>query len=154
MSAQIIAFGEVRRTIIHPPPAAAPSTTAESARPREQRRKLWKKAEITTAYWCALVDLMQITSIAQREGVFGSGADSQTSIKAYMSLVESHQGAVSKQLLTPAPTLAALNWKRAQLGKTSLSRETKERVEKAIADDVAFLNAHPTRRERPKQGKD
>jgi hypothetical protein len=55
-----------------------------------------------------------------------------------------------KKLLTPAPDLRAVTWKRAQLAGRRFSHlpTRKERVERAIADDVAFLDAHPTRTKR------
>jgi hypothetical protein len=53
-----------------------------------------------------------------------------------------------KQLLTPAPDIGAVTWKRAQLRAENYrySDVKPERIERAIADDVAFLAAHPTRR--------
>jgi hypothetical protein len=55
-----------------------------------------------------------------------------------------------KQLLTPAPDLAAITWKRAQLAGSGFGHLPIKapRVEQAIAGDVAFLAAHPTRTKR------
>ncbi|MGY2903710.1 hypothetical protein [Bradyrhizobium sp. URHC0002] len=52
-----------------------------------------------------------------------------------------------KQLLTPAPDLAAITWKRAKLAGRQFSHLPikAERIEQAITEDVAFLAAHPTR---------
>jgi hypothetical protein len=65
-------------------------------------------------------------------------------------LVDKWRGAVAKKLLTPAPDLAAITWKRAKLKSRDFPYlpVKKERVERAIADDVAFLAAHPTRRQK------
>jgi hypothetical protein len=54
----------------------------------------------------------------------------------------------AKQLLTPAPTLADVAWKRAKVKSDEFKRLpiTQARAEQAIADDLAFLAAHPTRR--------
>jgi hypothetical protein len=62
-------------------------------------------------------------------------------------LLDIWRAAVAKKLLTPAPDLAAITWKRAQLKSRGFScvPVKKERVERAIADDTAFLAAHPTR---------
>jgi hypothetical protein len=51
------------------------------------------------------------------------------------------------RLLTPAPDTAAIAWKKAALaaGQYRYTDVKTERVERAIADDVAFLDAHPTR---------
>src|SRR5256886_3540745 len=48
---------------------------------------------------------------------------------------------------SPAPDVAAIAWKRAALksGQHEHTDVKTERVERAIADDVAFLTSHPTR---------
>jgi hypothetical protein len=61
---------------------------------------------------------------------------------------------LGKQLLTAAPDMASVEWKRRQLKETTFLNVTRERVEKAIADDVAFLNAHPTRKARARLPRD
>jgi len=68
------------------------------------------------------------------------------------------------QLLTPAPDLRAVTWKQsvvdrddyvfwgARGGPAEAGRYVKkERVERAIADDRAFLAAHPVRRSKAVQ---
>jgi hypothetical protein len=63
--------------------------------------------------------------------------------------VDKWREAVAKPLIMAAPTLADVAWKRAKVksgdfdGCRSL---TLARAEQAIADDLAFLAAHPTRR--------
>jgi hypothetical protein len=54
----------------------------------------------------------------------------------------------AKRLLTPAPTLADVAWKRAKIKSDEFKRLpiTLARAEQMIADDLAFLAAHPTRR--------
>jgi hypothetical protein len=65
-----------------------------------------------------------------------------------LELVTIWREAVAKQILTPAPDLAGITWKRTQLaGKCVDYLPIKtECIEQAIAEDVAFLAAHPTRR--------
>jgi len=56
-------------------------------------------------------------------------------------------------MLTPAPDMQSVTWKRAQL-KAENQKHTglkTERIERAIADDVEFLKAHPTRRRRDQE---
>jgi hypothetical protein len=55
--------------------------------------------------------------------------------------------AIAQQLLTPAPDTAAIAWKKAALagGDHEYTDVKPERIERAIADDVAFLTSHPTR---------
>jgi hypothetical protein len=51
---------------------------------------------------------------------------------------------IAKQFLTPAPDVASVTWKRQQLASGNHHRTdlTSERIERAIADDLAFLAAH------------
>jgi hypothetical protein len=62
-------------------------------------------------------------------------------------LVEKWREAVVKQLLTPAPDMAAVAWKRAKLAGRGFTHLpiTRERAEQVIGDDLAFLTAHPAR---------
>ena len=59
--------------------------------------------------------------------------------------LDSYRAALNKQLLTPAPDVASVNWKRRELKSYGVKKEL---VEKVIADDIAFLDAHPTRTSR------
>jgi hypothetical protein len=65
-------------------------------------------------------------------------------------LVDKWREAIAKKLLTPAPDLAAITLKRAKLESSDFCYLSvkKERVERAIDNDVAFLAAHPTRARR------
>jgi hypothetical protein len=62
-------------------------------------------------------------------------------------MVQRWRAALVKQLLIPAPTTAAVNWKQAALarGQHHYTDVKPERIERAIADDLAFLAAHPVR---------
>jgi len=65
-----------------------------------------------------------------------------------LPMIEKYRAALVKQLLTPAADAASVNWKRTVLAKNDYvigHCVKKERVEKAIADDLAFLAAHPVR---------
>ena len=65
-----------------------------------------------------------------------------------MVLVGKYHAALMAKLLTPAPTAADIAWKRAafKAGQHVYTDVKPERIERAIADDVEFLKAHPTRR--------
>ena len=65
-----------------------------------------------------------------------------------MPMVRRWREALVSQVLTPAPDANSVKWKQAVLDSGDLENaEVKtERVERAIADDIAFLEAHPTRR--------
>ena len=60
-------------------------------------------------------------------------------------ILESYREALNKQLLTPAPDMSSVNWKRHKKTEYGVKKEL---VEKAIADDIAFLDAHPARTSR------
>lgn len=61
--------------------------------------------------------------------------------------VRMYREAPMKLVLTPAPDGAAVAWKRRTLasGQHKHTDTEPEWIERAIADDVAFLTAHPVR---------
>src|SRR4051794_25189291 len=126
------------------PPSA--TETAKNSRIRIARRVAWWHAGRVTDYWRARMDWEYVLEIAQRYEIADS-ASFPTVKDNRIRLVDKWREAVVKQLLTPAPDLAAITWKRAKLAGRDFSHlPTKaERIEQAIADDVAFLAAHPTR---------
>jgi len=69
-------------------------------------------------------------------------------------MVGRYREALVQQLLTPAPDVAAVNWKRMALkaGQHRYIDVKTERIERAIADDWAFLAAHPMRRRKGRTG--
>jgi hypothetical protein len=52
-----------------------------------------------------------------------------------------------RQVLTPAPDANSVKWKQAVLDSGDLAHTgvKAEQIERAIADDLAFLAAHPVR---------
>jgi hypothetical protein len=64
------------------------------------------------------------------------------------TLLANWRQAIAQQLLTPAPDTAAVAWKKAALdgGQHEYTDIKTERIDRAIADDLAFLAAHPIRR--------
>jgi hypothetical protein len=52
------------------------------------------------------------------------------------------------QLLTPAPDTGAITWERATLeaGQHRFTDTSPKKIERAIADDLEWLAAHPTKR--------
>jgi hypothetical protein len=65
-----------------------------------------------------------------------------------MSMVGKYRAALVKQLLTPAWDVNSVKWKQMALarGQHHYTDVKPERIERAIADDLAWLAAHPTRR--------
>jgi hypothetical protein len=129
--------------------AANRSATAINSDLRKERREDWRHADRVTGYWRARLDWNSALSSAQSWGIADSvkfpAADNNES---RWKLVDTWREAVVKQLLTASPDLAAINWKRAKLASRDFAHlPTKvERIERAIAEDMEWLAAHPTKR--------
>jgi hypothetical protein len=128
-----------------PPPA---TETAKNFRIRIARRDAWRRARLVSEYWRARLDWLAALSISQQYGIADSASFPSAENENRFGPVDRWREAVAKQLLTPAPDLGAVTWKRAKLKSSDFSHLPIKaaRVERAIADDVAFLDAHPTRR--------
>jgi hypothetical protein len=128
-----------------PPPA---TETAKNARIRAERRDAWWLACRATEYWHARLKWGHELETAQRYGIGDSGSFPPPAPACPFEAVDTWREAVAKQLLTPAPTLGDVAWKRAKIKSDEFNRLpiTLARAEQAVADDLAFLAAHPTRR--------
>lgn len=155
MSAEIIQFGNQR-------PKPLPRQTHESQREaviarsgtltmtarnrclRDERKEVWRRADAVTGYWNARLRFMDAASIAARCGLREEGCHRESNHEARSAVLESYRAALGKQLLTPAPDVASVNWKRAHMTESFIGVK-RERIERVTADDMAFLSAHPTR---------
>jgi hypothetical protein len=128
-----------------PPPA---TETAKNSRIRIARRDAWWLAGWVTEYWRARMDWNSALGLAQKYGIADSASFPSAENENRFGLVDTWREAVVKQLLTPAPDGAAVAWKRAKLAGRGFSHlpTNAERIERVIAEDLAFLAAHPTRR--------
>jgi hypothetical protein len=103
-----------------------------------------------TVYWRARLDWQAALSTAQDHDV----ADAKSfppcddSGSSRIVLVDLWRAALVAQMLIPAPDVAAVNWKRAQLQAENYrySGAKPERLQRAIEADVEWLEAHPTRK--------
>jgi hypothetical protein len=127
-----------------PPPA---TETAKNSRIRTERREAWWLARMTADYWDVRCKWRHELATAQRYGIGDSASFPPPVSAGPFEDVDLWREAVAKQLLTPAPTLADVAWKRAKIKSDDFEwlPITLARAEQAIADDVAFLAAHPTR---------
>jgi hypothetical protein len=121
------------------------TTTAKNARLRSARWEVWRRADTLVNYWHALLKFTDAVSRAKRQGLEEALSHVETSGAERWQILDSYRDALGKHLLTPAPDVASVNWKRQRLSK-SYNGVKKELVEKAIAEDIAFLNAHPARK--------
>jgi len=160
MSAQIIQFGKQaitpRRVAVPDPtgdeaePVAerAITATAKNSRLRNELKEAWRKAAAVTNYWRAMLDLHHAVEMAAREGLREACLQKgDFDEKGRWYFVDSYREAVRKQIFTPAPDLAAVNWKRAHLDRAIYAGAKMERMEQIIANDLVFIKAHPTRKD-------
>jgi hypothetical protein len=128
-------------------PARSLSTTGKNERLRKERHEIWGMAEAATRYWRVRLDFEDAVSWAQRmevpEGHFHPAVDPDYR----RPMVEKYRAALVRQLFTPAWNTASVKWKQAALarGDHCYTGVKPERIERAIADDLAFLAAHPVR---------
>jgi hypothetical protein len=130
------------------PRAGSSSATAENGHIRQERREVWRMAEAATRYWRLRIDFQSAVSWAQRMGTpEGRFHPSDPEERDRMSMVQRWRAALVKQLLTPAWDVASVKWKQAAFarGDHCYTGVKPERIERAIADDLAFLAAHPVR---------
>jgi hypothetical protein len=116
---------------------------------RRGRDIAWDRADASVRFLRAQLEYYRTVASGQKYGVPDARGLPTLDAAADFQLVESYRTAVLEQLLTPAPKVAALIWKRrkvAALGPYDwVEGVTTARVEKAIADDEAFLRAFPAR---------
>ena len=99
----------------------------------------------------AEVGFVSAVSFAQDAGVPAARDHEPENKENRLSMVHEYRTALVEQLLTPAPDVAAVTWKRLVLDRNDYvigKYVEKDQVERAIAEDVAFLAAHPVRRPR------
>jgi hypothetical protein len=140
---------EIRRELRANSPAA--TVTGGNQRLRLKRRDVWWKAEAATRYWRATMEFDDACETAQRHGIQDSFAftpdDRLISVRKWRE-------ALVNQLLTPAPDARAVTWKRQMFaqGQHEHIGAKPERIERIIAEDVAWLAAHPVRQSMPVNG--
>ncbi len=157
-TAQIIAFPEPKRCLnrrrvkklarVREVETVPLTETCKNARLREGRKLAWGCADAARAYWRGRFDFESALSHAQSRGIAEGKLHPVVDRDERMMIVDKWRAAIAAQLLTPAPDVAAITWKRTALrgGQHEYTDVTTERIERAIADDVAFLAAHPTRK--------
>jgi hypothetical protein len=100
-----------------PPPA---TETAKNSRIRIVRRDAWWHADRVADYWRTRLDWHGALETAQRYGIADSASFPLAENENRFGLVDKWREAVAKQLLTPAPDLGAITWKRAKLKSSDL----------------------------------
>jgi hypothetical protein len=122
--------------------------TCRNQRLRSDRRDLWREVEAVMEYWHVSMKMNDAISRVQRHDVPEGRLHPTYKHEDHWNPLAKYREAWARLLLTPAPDMLSVTWKRAQL-KAENHKHTDlkpERIERAIADDVEFLRTHPTRR--------
>jgi hypothetical protein len=132
-------------------PASPRSATAESSDLRHERHEVWRRAAAAVDYWIARLKFERAVVDAQRLGLPEGRSHAIADDGNDHQLVGKYRAALAKQLLTPAWDANSVKWKQAKLASERASSYytltvKPERIERAIAEDLAFLAAHPTKR--------
>jgi len=126
------------------------SETRRNALLRTERDVVWRKADAVRHYWKARLEMegaiSRVKHLPEGDNHPPYNPDDR------WTLLANWRQATVQQLLTPAPTAAAVNWKKATFagGQHKYTDVKAERIERAIAYDLAFLAAHPIRGLDPK----
>jgi len=123
------------------------SATAENGRLRKGRHEVWRMANAATRYWRVRLDFEDAVEWAQRTEIPEGGFHPAVNPDYRGPMVEKYRAALVTQLLTPAWDAASVKWKQMALarGQHQYTDVKSERIERVIADDLAFLAAHPIR---------
>ncbi len=122
--------------------------TCENQRLRSDRLDAWREADAVMRYWHICMKMESAISYVQRFDVPEGKLHPVREPKDHGTLIERYRLAWCHLMLTPAPDMRSVTWKQAQL-KAENYKYTglpPKQIEQAIADDIAFLKAHPTRR--------
>jgi hypothetical protein len=105
-------------------------------------------ADAATRYWRTRLDFEDAVEWAQRKEIPEGGFHPAVNPNYRWPMVEKYRAALVRQLLTPAWDAASVKWKQMALagGDHRYTDVKSDRIERAIADDLAFLAAHPVRR--------
>jgi hypothetical protein len=122
--------------------------SCRNQRARLKRRDVWRRAERSTRYWRARLDWHSALECAQEHGVGDAGSFEQVIHGERWDLLERWRAALVEQMLTPAPDLAAVAWKRAKLANEhwEYCDVKPERLQRAIDADAEWLATHPSRK--------
>jgi hypothetical protein len=122
------------------------SVTAKNECDRASRKQPWRMARLKTEFYYAYLKFATSLSFAQNCGVPETLLFAKMTLHDRGPIVDKYRAAVVEQLLTPAPDVEAVHWKRRIIANDfAYVGDDKTAVEEAIAADVAFLKAHPAR---------
>jgi hypothetical protein len=94
------------------------------------------------------LDFESAVDWAQRKGTPEGDSHPVVDPGDWMPMVTNYRAALVRQLLTPAWDANSVKWKRTTFAKGQHKHTdvNPKKIERSIADDLAWLAAHPTRR--------
>jgi hypothetical protein len=124
------------------------SVTASNGPLRIERREVWRMAEAATRYWRMRLDFTEAVAWAQRIDIPEGRSHPAVDPADRMQMVRKYREALVMQLLTPAWDANSIKWKQTTFanGQHTHTDVNPKKIERTIADDLAWLAAHPTRR--------
>jgi hypothetical protein len=123
--------------------------TAKNSRLRDARKTAWNEAEIRVEYFHRRMEFECVVGRMQEMGL--PEGNSHPAPRDRWEAIRLWREALVYQFLLPAPRNDCVAWKKARLAIGEIERAgmTRERAQKVIDGDIAFLAAHPTKKSKP-----
>ncbi|MGJ4908876.1 hypothetical protein [Bradyrhizobium sp. HKCCYLS2033] len=123
--------------------------TGKNLRDRQRRDYAWRRAKTAVDYWRAKMEFEDAWINAARDGIVRAPKPGEISTRD--ANVSAWRQALVDQMLTPAPTLNDVEWKRRTFaaGQHQHIGADPAAIKRAIERDAAWLQEHPVRRSRP-----
>jgi len=93
------------------------SDTCKNQRLRGDRRDVWREADAVMDYWYVSMKMDGVISRVQRHGTPEGELHPTRNPKDYWQLVVKYRQAWARLMLTPAPDMQSVTWKRATQGR-------------------------------------
>jgi hypothetical protein len=119
---------------------------------RDDRYEAWGEAGARASFWKALDDLQHALYVAQREKMPEALRYDPVELgsASWHAARHAYRDAIDRQLLTPAPNMGCVRWKQRQ----KFSGLRRDRIEKAVANDLAWLRKYPASERRVRRPPD
>jgi hypothetical protein len=126
------------------------TATAQNSRLRDARKTAWDEAETRVEYFYRRMEFEYVVGRMQDLGL--PEGNSHPAPMDRGEAVCLWRAALVAQFLLPPPRNDCVTWKKSRLAIGELERAgmTRERAQKVIDGDIAFLAAHPVRQSKRK----
>jgi hypothetical protein len=123
--------------------------TAKNSRLRDARKTAWREAETRVEYFHRRMEFECVVRSMQEMGLPEGNLHPVPMDRG--EAVRLWRAALVAQFLLPAPHNDCVAWKKTRVAIGELERAgmTRERAQKVIDGDIAFLAAHPTKKSKP-----